>query len=58
MYEERAYRDLVKTEDLVRFKIIVKETDLLVRAERYLERSQRIGVKISSSTGNLYCDES
>jgi ApbE superfamily uncharacterized protein (UPF0280 family) len=44
MYEERAYRDLVKTEDLVRFKIIVKETDLLVRAERDLSGEARESV--------------
>ena len=44
MYEERAYRDLVKTEDLVRFKIIVKETDLLVRAERDLSSEARESV--------------
>jgi hypothetical protein len=28
MYEERTYRNLVKTEDLVKFEVIVKETDL------------------------------
>src|SRR4030042_2790816 len=33
MYEKRIYRDLVKTDDLVKFEVIVKETDLLVRPE-------------------------
>jgi hypothetical protein len=36
MYEERTYRNLVKTDDLVKFEVIVKETDLLVRAESNL----------------------
>lgn len=33
MYEKRTYRNLVKTDDLVKFEVIVKETDLLVRAK-------------------------
>ncbi|OGP88899.1 MAG: thiamine biosynthesis protein ApbE [Deltaproteobacteria bacterium RBG_16_48_10] len=41
MYEERTYRNLVKTEDLVNFEVIVKETDLLVRAERDLSKETR-----------------
>ena len=44
MYEERAYRDLVKTEDLIKFKVIVKETDLLVRGERDLSGEARESV--------------
>ncbi len=44
MYEERTYRDLVKTDDLVKFEVIVKETDLLVRAERDLSREARESV--------------
>lgn len=36
MYEKRTYRNLVKTDDLVQFEVIVKETDLLVRAEKDL----------------------
>ena len=44
MYEERTYRNLVKTDDLVRFEVIVKETDLLVRAERDLSRETRESV--------------
>ena len=41
MYEKRTYRNLVKTDDLVKFEVIVKETDLLVRAERDLSRETR-----------------
>jgi ApbE superfamily uncharacterized protein (UPF0280 family) len=44
MYEERTYRNLVKTEDLVKFEVIVKETDLLVRAERDLSKETRESV--------------
>ena len=36
MYEPRAYRDWVKGEDLVSFNIVVKETDLYIRAKRNL----------------------
>jgi ApbE superfamily uncharacterized protein (UPF0280 family) len=41
MYEKRTYRDLLKTDDLVKFEVIVKETDLLVRAERDLSEETR-----------------
>ncbi len=44
MYEERTYRDLVKTDDLVRFEVIVQETDLLVRAEKDLSQETRESV--------------
>ncbi len=44
MYEERTYRNLVKTDDLITFEVIVKETDLLVRAERDLSREARESV--------------
>jgi ApbE superfamily uncharacterized protein (UPF0280 family) len=44
MYEERTYRNLVKTDDLVNFEVIVKETDLLVRAERDLSKETRESV--------------
>ena len=44
MYEERTYHDLVKTDDLVKFEVIVKETDLLIRAERDLSREAREAV--------------
>lgn len=36
MYEIRAYRNLVKTDDLVQFEVIFKETDLLIRADKNL----------------------
>jgi uncharacterized protein len=44
MYEERTYRNLVKTDDLVNFEVMVKETDLLVRAERNLFQETRESV--------------
>ncbi len=44
MHEERTYRNLVNTDDLVKFEVIVKETDLLVRAERDLSKETRESV--------------
>ncbi len=44
MYEERTYRNLVKTDDLIKFEVIVKETDLLVRAEKNLSKETRESV--------------
>ncbi len=44
MYEERTYRNLVKTDDLVNFEVIVKETDLFVRADRDLSPETRESV--------------
>ncbi len=44
MYEKRTYRDLVKTDDLIKFEVVVKETDLLVRAERDLSKETRESV--------------
>jgi ApbE superfamily uncharacterized protein (UPF0280 family) len=44
MYEERTYRSLVKTDDLVKFEVVVKETDLLVRAESNLFKETRESV--------------
>jgi uncharacterized protein len=44
MYEKRTYRNLVKTDDLVKFEVMVKETDLLVRAERNLSKETRESV--------------
>lgn len=44
MYEERTYRNLVKTDDLLKFELIVKETDLLVRAKKDLSRETREAV--------------
>lgn len=38
MYEARTYRNLVNIRDLVKFEVMVKETDLLVCAERNLFR--------------------
>jgi ApbE superfamily uncharacterized protein (UPF0280 family) len=44
MYEERIYRNLVKTDDLVKFEVVVKETDLLIRAERDFSKEARESV--------------
>lgn len=44
MCEKRTYRNLVKTDDLVKFEVIVKETDLLVRAESDLRNEARESV--------------
>jgi uncharacterized protein len=44
MYEERIYRSLVKTDDLVTFEVVVKETDLLVRAQTDLSGETRDAV--------------
>ncbi len=41
MHEKRTYRNLVRTDDLVKFEVVVKETDLLVRAERDLSQETR-----------------
>ncbi len=43
-YEKRTYRNAVKTDDLVQFEVIIKETDLLVRAERNLFQEARESV--------------
>jgi ApbE superfamily uncharacterized protein (UPF0280 family) len=44
MFEKRTYRNLVKTDDLIKFEVMVKETDLLVRAERDLSKETRESV--------------
>jgi ApbE superfamily uncharacterized protein (UPF0280 family) len=44
MYEKRTYRNLVRTDDLIKFEVVVKETDLLVRAERDLSKETRESV--------------
>jgi len=44
MYEKRTYRNVVRTDDLIKFEVMVKETDLLVRAERDLSRETRESV--------------
>jgi ApbE superfamily uncharacterized protein (UPF0280 family) len=40
-YTDRFYRKRVKSEDLVSFEVMVKETDLLVSAERTLDKETR-----------------
>jgi ApbE superfamily uncharacterized protein (UPF0280 family) len=44
MYEKRTYRNLVKTDDLIKFEVVVKETDLLIRAERDFSNEARESV--------------
>ena len=41
MYEERTYRDRVRTADLINFEVMVRETDLLVRAKKDLTHETR-----------------
>ncbi len=41
MYLARTYRNIVKTENLTTFQVVVKETDLLVHAEKNLENETR-----------------
>jgi ApbE superfamily uncharacterized protein (UPF0280 family) len=40
-YTQRFYRNRVKSQDLVSFEVVVKETDLLVSAEQKLEKETR-----------------
>ena len=40
-YTQRFYRNRVKSEDLVSFEVMVKETDLLVSADQKLEKETR-----------------
>jgi ApbE superfamily uncharacterized protein (UPF0280 family) len=40
-YTERFYRNRVKSQDLISFEVMVKETDLLVSAEQNLEKETR-----------------
>jgi hypothetical protein len=44
MYEKRTYRNLVKSDDLVQFEIVIKETDLFIRAEKDLSHEARESV--------------
>jgi hypothetical protein len=41
MYQERTYRNLVDTDKLATFQVVVQETDLLVHADRMLEVETR-----------------
>ncbi len=44
MYEERTYRNLIKSDDLIKFQVIVKETDLFIRALKDLSREAKDSV--------------
>ncbi|NWF93882.1 MAG: UPF0280 family protein [Syntrophaceae bacterium] len=44
MYEKRNYRSLVRTDDLVNYEIIVRETDLLIRTSNDLHEQARESV--------------
>lgn len=57
MYQKRTYRNLVRTEDLVNFEVIVKETDLLIRAEKDLSREAREAVLKYRSQLEAYIDK-
>ena len=41
MYEERFYRSWVKSENLVKFEVIVEETDLLISADKDLSQQAK-----------------
>ncbi len=44
MFEARAYRNLVKTDDLTPFRVTIRETDLFLLAQRKLESETREAV--------------
>lgn len=44
VYEERTYRNLVKADNLVKFEVIEKETDLLILADKDLTDKARVSV--------------
>jgi ApbE superfamily uncharacterized protein (UPF0280 family) len=44
MFEERTYRNLVKTEDLTPFRVTIRETDLFLLANRRLEKEAKEAV--------------
>jgi len=44
MFEERTYRNLIKTEDLTPFRVKIQETDLFLLARRKLESETREAV--------------
>ncbi len=41
MYQNRTYRNLINTDNLIPFKVTAKETDLLIHADTYLENISR-----------------
>lgn len=45
MYEERTYRNWVRSEDLVGFRVTVKETDLFLEAQRDLSAEARASIE-------------
>jgi ApbE superfamily uncharacterized protein (UPF0280 family) len=44
MYSERTYREYFKGESLVFFKVVVEETDLMIGADRLLEKEAKAAV--------------
>jgi len=44
MFEERTYRNLVKTKDLAPFRVTIRETDLFILANRRLEKEAKEAV--------------
>lgn len=49
MYQPRTYRHWVKSPDLVSFRVVIKETDLYVRAASNLEKEVVAGVSLYRS---------
>lgn len=45
MYEERNYRNLVKSRDLINFQTIVQETDLFISAEKNLRKAASASIR-------------
>jgi len=49
MFEPRTYRHWVKGKDLISFNVVVKETDLYIRASSNLKRKALAGSNIVKS---------
>ena len=56
MYEPRSYRHWIRDKDLVSFNVVVKETDLYVRARRNLKRKALKAVLKYRSSLEKYID--
>ena len=55
MYQPRTYRHWVKDKDLVAFNVVVKETDLYIRAASNLKRkAHKLVLKYREHAGKLY----
>jgi len=56
-YEERKYREIVNTNDLVKFSVSVKETDLLISAEKDLSKEVMSAILKYRNQIEKYIDE-